>query len=245
LILDAIDIHKSYSTGMRKSLEVLKGVDFSVEEGEMVALVGPSGAGKSTLLHILGGLDSPSKGKVIIGGKSIYKLSDKKLARLRAENIGFIFQFYHLLGEFTALENVMMPVMVKEDLRKTRWLEEKSQELLAQVGLADRVKHRPMEMSGGEQQRVAIARALINEPKVLLCDEPTGNLDSETGDQIMDILLNLNEKKKQTMVLVTHSDEVARACHRIIRMKDGVVEEVEQVREHKDFVEVVEERLEV
>ena len=202
-------------------LEVLKGVDLVINEGENLAIVGPSGAGKSTLLHILGGLDKPSEGSVKFDGEDIYKLNDKKRANLRNERIGFIFQFYHLLPEFTALENVCMPLLIQKDAPNIKEYEEKGLELLAQVGLKARASHKPNQLSGGEQQRVAIARALINRPRIVFCDEPTGNLDSVNSDAIMDLLKRLNEDNKQTFVLVTHDEALARHMKRTLSLRDG------------------------
>ena len=220
MILEASNIKRSYkqSTGR---LEVLKGIDLKVNEGEVTAVVGPSGAGKSTLLHILGGLDSPSEGRVQLDGDDLYKINDRKRARVRNEKIGFIFQFYHLLPEFSALENVCLPLLVKEDAQDMKRAKARGVELLTKVGLKDRLLHKPNELSGGEQQRVAIARALINEPKIIFCDEPTGNLDSQTGEEIINLLLSLNKENKQTLVVVTHDEELARLSGRVVHMRDG------------------------
>lgn len=220
MILNAINIHKSYlhSAG---TLKVLKGIDVRIKEGEIVVIIGPSGAGKSTFLHILGGLDSPDKGRVILEGKDVYSLSDSERAKARNQKIGFIFQFYHLLPEFTALENVMLPAIIKGDRKKIKDLKAKASAILDQVGLTGRVTHRPNQLSGGEQQRVAIARALMNEPKIILCDEPTGNLDSESGRDIILLLEKLNKKNNQTFVIVTHDESIAALSHRTIHMVDG------------------------
>jgi lipoprotein-releasing system ATP-binding protein len=215
-MLRADNLHKIYKDG-KKELRVLKGVSLELRKDEVIAIVGPSGAGKSTLLHILGGIDKPSSGKVFLDNSDFYSLDDIKRARFRNQKIGFVFQFYHLLPDFTALENVMLPGMIKgsKNVKNT------AQMLLEDVGLSKRIRHRPSELSGGEQQRVAIARALINNPKVLLCDEPTGNLDSEMGLEILSILFNLNKKHKTAIVMVTHDKEIAKKAHRIIEMKDG------------------------
>ena len=182
MMLEAKNIHKSYNNG-KKTLEVLKGVDLKIERGEFVAIVGPSGAGKSTLLHILGGLDTPSKGSVIFEKDDIYSLDDLKISGLRNKKVGFIFQFYNLLSEFTVLENVMMPAEIASSDSR-----EAALNLLDKMGLKERINHFPNQLSGGEKQRVAIARGLINNPHLLLCDEPTGNLDSKTGEDIISVI---------------------------------------------------------
>ena len=217
------DIHKTYRQA-ENILHVLKGVSFEIAEGEVLAIVGPSGAGKSTLLHILGGLDRPTQGKVDFFGRDLYALSDEQRAKVRNEHIGFVFQFYHLLAELTALENVILPALVKNNSRKTSAIELDGVKLLEQVGLGGRVTHRPGQLSGGEQQRVAIARALSNGPKVVLCDEPTGNLDSASGTMVLDILLGLNARTKQTVVIVTHDEKIARRAGRVIYIRDGQLE---------------------
>ncbi|MBI4309232.1 MAG: ABC transporter ATP-binding protein [Candidatus Omnitrophica bacterium] len=217
------NVHKTYRQA-GNILHVLKGVSFEIAEGEILGLVGPSGAGKSTLLHILGGLDKPTQGEVEFFGQNMYALSDERRAKLRNEQIGFVFQFYHLLPELTALENVILPALVKNNSRKTGAIELDGVKLLEQVGLGGRVTHRPSQLSGGEQQRVAIARALMNGPKVVLCDEPTGNLDSASGAMVMDILLGLNARAKQTVVIVTHDEKIARRVGRVINIRDGGIE---------------------
>jgi lipoprotein-releasing system ATP-binding protein len=217
-LLRADNVHKIYKDGKRE-LHVLKGVSLELRKDEIIAIVGPSGAGKSTLLHILGGIDKPSSGKVFLDNSDFYSLDDIKRSGFRNRKIGFVFQFYHLLPDFTALENVMLPGMIKgsKNIKNTAEI------LLEDVGLGKRMRHRPGELSGGEQQRVAIARALINNPKVLLCDEPTGNLDSEMGLEILNILFNLNKKHKTAIVIVTHDKEIAGRAHKIIEMKDGKI----------------------
>lgn len=215
-MLRADNLHKIYKDG-KKELHVLKGVSLELRKDEVVAIVGPSGAGKSTLLHILGGIDKPSSGKVFLDNSDFYNLDDVKRARFRNQKIGFVFQFYHLLPDFTALENVMLPGLIKA----SKNIKNTAEILLEDVGLKNRMHHRPGELSGGEQQRVAIARALINNPKVLLCDEPTGNLDSEMGLEILSILFGLNKKNKTAVVIVTHDKEIAKRAHKIIEMKDG------------------------
>ena len=205
-------------------LHVLKGVDLNIEAGEVVAIVGPSGAGKSTLLHILGALDVPTQGHVCFNGQDVYGLNDKERSLLRNSQMGFVFQAYHLLPELTALENVILPMMVKNSSRKTSAIELEGVKLLEQMGLAQRSTHRPSQLSGGEQQRVAIARSLMNKPKVVFCDEPTGNLDSQSGAMVIDVLLNLNKTSGQTVVIVTHDQAIAKRTQKIIRIKDGALE---------------------
>jgi len=218
--LEASNINKSYYN-FNDALRVLKGVNLTIDEGEIIAIVGPSGAGKSTLLHILGGLDRPDQGMVNFDGEDIYNLNDVARAGIRNTKVGFVFQFYHLLPEFTALENVVLPAMVRKRHANKKEFADEGMELLEKVGLKDRVGHRSNQLSGGEQQRVAIARALINRPEIVFCDEPTGNLDSESGRGIIRLLLDLNKESKQTVVIVTHDEEVAARSHRIIHIKDG------------------------
>jgi len=220
-MLRADGIHKIYRDG-KKDLHVLKGIDLEIEKAGSLAIVGPSGAGKSTLLHILGGLDRPSSGKVFVDGLDLYTLKDNKRAGLRNKRIGFVFQFYHLLSEFTALENVMMPALMALDSRlKAQDIRKTTESLMRELGLGDRMQHRPGELSGGEQQRVAIGRSLINSPDVLLCDEPTGNLDSEMGEETLDLLFNLNKKNHATVVIVTHDKAIAKRADRVIEIRDG------------------------
>ena len=220
-MLRADGIHKIYRDG-KKDLHVLKGIDLEIEKAASLAIVGPSGAGKSTLLHILGGLDRPSSGKVFVDGLDLYTLKDNKRAGLRNKRIGFVFQFYHLLPEFTALENVMMPALMALDSRlKAQGIRKTTESLMRELGLGDRMQHRPGELSGGEQQRVAIGRSLINSPDVLLCDEPTGNLDSEMGEETLDLLFNLNKKNHATVVIVTHDRAIAKRADRVIEIRDG------------------------
>jgi lipoprotein-releasing system ATP-binding protein len=220
-ILQAVNIHKSYRE-LATQLHVVKGVDLNVNEGEVVCIVGPSGAGKSTLLHMLGGLDVPDDGQILFEGEDLYRFKDADRAQIRNRKIGFIFQFYHLLAEFSALENVILPLMIKDDVRKNKDLEEKGMQLLDQVGLKERAQHKPKQLSGGEQQRVAIARALVNNPRVVFCDEPTGNLDSQNSQLVTELLMEFNAKNKQTFVIVTHDEQMARVSHRRVSMKDGI-----------------------
>jgi predicted ABC-type transport system involved in lysophospholipase L1 biosynthesis ATPase subunit len=217
----AARIHKTYLLGKR-SLEVLRGVDLEMERGDFVALRGASGAGKSTLLHLLGGLDSPTQGEICLAGINLAGLDRSGLARLRNREVGFIFQAYYLLPELDALENVCLPArMARLDLAKT---EQRARDLLNRVGLSERIEHKPYELSGGEQQRVAIARALINEPKLILADEPTGNLDSHTGEEIINLLCALRTEKQTTLVVATHDANVAARAQRVIQLVDGQIQ---------------------
>ena len=213
---------KAYGTGGIK-LEVLKGIDLTIEPGEVVAIHGPSGAGKSTLLHILGTLDRPTSGTVRYGEVNIDDLSEKRLAGLRNKRIGFIFQFYHLLPEFTAIENIILPAMVNGS--KFKGADQRAHRLLASVGLGDRATHRPDALSGGEQQRVAIARAFINDPEIIFADEPTGNLDERNSREVFELMKELNRQYATTFVIVTHEPELAEAAGRSLRMVDGRIGE--------------------
>jgi lipoprotein-releasing system ATP-binding protein len=213
---------KAYGTGGVK-LEVLKGIDLTIEPGEVVAIHGPSGAGKSTLLHILGTLDRPTSGTIRYGDLNVDGLGEKRLAGLRNERIGFIFQFYHLLPEFTAIENVILPAMVNGT--KFAGADQRARRLLASVGLSDREKHKPDALSGGEQQRVAIARAFINDPEVIFADEPTGNLDERNSLDVFDLMKGLNEEYGTTFVIVTHESSLAKSAGRSLRMADGRIGE--------------------
>ncbi len=204
-------------------LRVLKDVSITVASGEVMAIVGPSGAGKSTLLHVLGGLDKPNEGVVTFEGQDVYAMSDEKRAAWRNAKVGFVFQSYYLMPELTALENVILPLLIKNNSRKTSSIEDKGVKLLESVGLSARVSHRPSQLSGGEQQRVAIARALINEPAVLFCDEPTGNLDSASGLKVMEILLGLNALTRQSVVVVTHDERISARVSRVVNIKDGQI----------------------
>ncbi|MCX6358149.1 MAG: ABC transporter ATP-binding protein, partial [Candidatus Aureabacteria bacterium] len=217
-LLEVRDVRKSYQSGATR-LDVLKGIDLGITRGEILSIVGPSGAGKSTLLHIMGALDRPDSGSVLLGGSDLFGMSENARARVRNSTIGFVFQFYHLLPEFTALENVLMPSMVYRDgafSGRARG-EARASELLDMVGLGGRVTHKPAELSGGEQQRVAIARALMTGPALVLADEPSGNLDSKTGAGIHQLIAELNTHSGQTFVIVTHDEELARIAHRKVR----------------------------
>lgn len=215
-MLKATGIKKSYG-----SLPILKGVDFEVSKGEIVSIIGPSGAGKSTLLHILGTLDKPDEGTVNIQGTEVSKLKGDLLNSFRNQNIGFVFQFHHLLPEFSALENICIPAFIGNKNKKQS--EQRAMELLDLFGLRLRADHKPNELSGGEQQRVAIARALINEPAVVLADEPSGNLDSENAEALHQLFVSLRDNFKQTFVIVTHNEHLAETSDRIVQMRDGLI----------------------
>lgn len=215
-MLHASSIYKSYG-----ELMILKGVDFQVKKGEIVAIVGASGAGKSTLLHIMGTLDKADRGEVLINGIDVNRLSPRQLSAFRNQHIGFIFQFHHLLPEFTALENVCIPAYIHNtDRRKA---EKKAMELLQLLGVDHRSHHKPNELSGGEQQRVSVARALINNPSIVLADEPSGNLDSENANSLHSLFMDLRRELDQTFVIVTHNEELARISDRKVTMKDGLI----------------------
>jgi len=200
-------------------VEVLKGVSLAVAAGELVSIVGPSGVGKSTLLHLLGGLERPTGGTISYGETNLAELTDMALARFRNRHAGFVFQFHHLLPEFSAVENVMLPLLIRRATQAAA--RERAAAFLGRVGLSGRLRHRPGELSGGEQQRVAIARALVGEPAVLLADEPTGNLDSKTGEEVFELLRELNQETRLTCILITHNEELARRTDRVLRMLDG------------------------
>lgn len=220
LPLEVTDVHKVYS-GAAGDLQVLRGVDLQLHHGEALAVIGSSGAGKSTLLHLLGGLDGPTSGTVRVGGTPVTELGSDELAAIRNRQIGFVFQFHHLLREFSALENVMMPCLIAGTDRKVA--RARARALLAEVGLSAREDHRPNQLSGGEQQRVAVARALANDPVVLLADEPTGNLDHHTSERLHDLLFRIRAERGLAMVLVTHNAELAYRADRILKLEDGVV----------------------
>jgi len=227
IFIEMRNLKKSFATAAGE-LQVLKGIHLAIREGEMVGVVGASGAGKSTLLHILGALDMPSSGQVLYGDTDIFSIDRNALASFRNRTIGFVFQFHHLLPEFSAVENVMMPGLIgmgawgngTKGLRHEQ-IQRRAERLLDEFGLSERKRHRPGELSGGEQQRVAVARALILDPKVVLADEPTGNLDTQTGEELFNILVNLNRGKGITFVIVTHNESLSRRCHRILKMIDG------------------------
>jgi lipoprotein-releasing system ATP-binding protein len=221
IILSSENISKSYQSAKKVKLEVLKSISVEIEQNKISVIVGASGAGKSTLLHLLGGLDRPDRGKVFYEQKNIFDFNNDKLARFRNENMGFVFQFHHLLPEFTALENVSIPQMIKGISLKSA--SENSLKLLEIVGLKDRSEHKPAELSGGEQQRVAVARALANNPKIIFADEPTGNLDSANSDSIHKLLFDLRDNFKKTFVIVTHNPELMKLADVIFEIKDGVI----------------------
>jgi len=218
-MIEAKDVVKEYAIG-KVTLRVLKGVSMHLEPGGFVAIMGPSGAGKSTLLHLLAGLDTPNKGGIFWDGQPVSRMSDAQRARFRNETLGIVFQFYHLLPELSAEENVLLPAWMGEWAVR-RELRARAKSCLERVGLGKRLHHRPTELSGGEQQRVAIARALMNEPKWLLCDEPTGNLDSKTGAEIVELLVDVHTRQRMGLLLVTHHAALAERADRRITMQDG------------------------
>jgi len=225
-VIETQNLKKRYRMG-NLDVSALSGVNLRVEAGEFMSIMGPSGSGKTTLLNLIGALDKPTEGKVLIKGTDISKLSDDELAELRNREIGFVFQFFNLMARMSALQNVEMPMAfagVSQGVRKKR-----ATELLERVGLGDRLDHKPTELSGGEQQRVATARALVNNPSVVLCDEPTGNVDSKTGEEIMEILRKLNNEQQQTFVIVTHDPLVAKRVDRIAHMQDGLIVKEETI----------------
>lgn len=223
IILSSENITKSYQSTKKVKLEVLKSISVEIEANKISVIVGASGAGKSTLLHLLGGLDRPDSGSVFYEQKNIFDYNNDKLAKFRNENMGFVFQFHHLLPEFTAVENVSIPQMIKGVSLKSA--SENSLRLLEIVGLKDRAEHKPAELSGGEQQRVAVARALANDPKIIFADEPTGNLDSANSDSIHKLLFDLRDKFKKTFVIVTHNPELMKLADIILEIKDGVIKQ--------------------
>jgi lipoprotein-releasing system ATP-binding protein len=228
-VLSAVALQKTYRKYAIKA-EVLRGLDLEVQQGEFLSIVGASGSGKSTLLHLLGVLDRPDKGEILFDGKRIDNLPSQRRDQLRNQTFGFIFQFYHLLPELTALENVLMPQMIARSvfgwMVHRREIKNRAVELLDRVGLGRRLHHRPRELSGGEMQRAAVARALINRPRVLLADEPTGNLDEETARQVLPVLLSLARKRGATLVIVTHDTGLALSADRMLELRDGRLQEV-------------------
>lgn len=229
VILKAENVHKSYRMGATK-VNVLKGANLAVCEGEFVAIIGASGSGKSTLLHVLGGLDRPDKGVIQFDGRDLNRVRARELNKFRNERVGFVFQFYHLLDELSVLENVLLPAMVSRSvvgwMASRRAVRQRAEALLDQLGLGQRAGHKPYQLSGGERQRVAIGRALMNEPKLLLADEPTGNLDSATGNGILNVFETLN-RAGQTIVMVTHDERIARKAQRIVTLVDGRARQLE------------------
>lgn len=223
ICLRTIDLRKTYISGHER-IEVLRGVDIVVRRGEIISVIGASGTGKTTLLNLIGTLDRPTGGMVLYDGRNIFELTDNELARFRNRDLGFIFQFHHLLPEFSAVENVMMPALIsgmkRSEARKI------SAELLELVGLKGKEEQRPYELSGGEQQRVAVARALVNKPRIVLADEPTGNLDRKTSESVHDLICKLNKELKQTFIIATHNESLAKRSDRILKIFDGKIEEV-------------------
>jgi lipoprotein-releasing system ATP-binding protein len=219
VLLTGEDIWKEYPMGKNQSLQVLKGVNIEIRQGEFVVIVGPSGSGKSTLLHLLGGLDQPTEGIIKLGEQNIFAQTEEELASFRNRSLGFIFQFHHLLPEFTALENVCMPALISGKTIKESI--PRGQLLLEQVGLSERLNHKPNELSGGEQQRVAVARALMNNPQLVLADEPSGNLDEENGLSLHRLLVHLSESLGMTFVVATHNIDLTRRANRVLRLSEG------------------------
>ncbi len=223
-LLGAEDITRTFKPA-EGELEVLKGVNISVQSGEMTAIVGESGVGKSTLLHILGGLDKPSEGFVKVKGTSFNSKNESDLAQFRNTNIGFVFQHHYLMEDFTALENVMIPSLIAGESKETA--QKKAEQLLDNVGLKDRMTHFPKKLSGGEQQRVAVARALVNNPGLVIADEPSGNLDINTGEKLHNLLASLNDKNGTTFLIATHNKDLAKKCRRIVKLENGFIRETE------------------
>ena len=225
LILTAENLSKSYQSNKKNILQVLKSISLEIEENKISVIVGASGAGKSTLLHLLGGLDRPDAGKVFYEQKNIFEFGNDKLAKFRNQNMGFVFQFHHLLPEFTAIENIAIPQMINGTSLNKALV--KSKQLLETVGLAERAEHKPAELSGGEQQRVAVARALANDPKIIFADEPTGNLDSANSESIHKLLFDLRDNYNKTFVIVTHNPELMKLADVIFEIKDGIIKRTE------------------
>jgi len=217
-LLTAQNIYKSFHSG-DEEIKVLQGIDFEIKKGDFVSITGPSGSGKSTLLHILGGLQHPDKGEVLLDGKSLYSNPDRELAKIRNERIGFIFQFHYLLSDFTVLENIMIPLLIKNIKRDKA--EEKVNILLKMVNIEDRALHKPQTLSGGERQRVAVLRAIVNEPSILLADEPTGDLDWEHANIVLQMLKNLHKNKEMTIIIVTHNKRVAKIAKKTYNLSKG------------------------
>ncbi len=220
-LVEARNLTKTYLMG-DVQVHALRGLSISIKKGEVIAIMGPSGSGKSTLMNILGCLDRPTAGTYHLNGQNVADLEGNSLAEIRNREVGFVFQSYNLLSKSTALANTMLPLRYRRNGHELP--QQKAEELLVRVGLGDRIKHKPFELSGGQQQRVAIARALVNDPAIILADEPTGNLDSKSGEEIMDLLLDLNQERKVTLILVTHDPKVAAHAERIVRLLDGRVE---------------------
>jgi putative ABC transport system ATP-binding protein len=219
-VIEAVDLCKSFQLGV-DTVEILKDINVTIEKGEFVSIMGPSGSGKSTLLYLVGGLDKPTSGSIKINGKELSVMKDKEESIMRRRDVGFVFQFYNLIPNLNVEENVMLPILL--DGKKMKDYKQSLDEILEIVGLCDRRRHTPRELSGGQQQRVAIARALINDPEIILADEPIGNLDSKTGNEVMALLQKINREKNKTIVQVTHSEEAAEYGNRVIRVRDGKV----------------------
>ncbi len=229
------NLQRSFNMG-QQTVHVLNGITMTIERGEMVAIIGASGAGKSTLLHILGTLDRPTKGEVLFEGQNMFKVSETALASFRNRRIGFVFQFHHLLPEFTALENVALPALIQKIPKHTAI--ESAKSLLSEVGLSHRFDHKPGELSGGEQQRVAVARALIRQPDLVLADEPTGNLDTHTGEELFGLLRKLNETHGTAFIIVTHNEKLSHQTDRLIHLQDGQILEDRYLKESSPSSEV-------
>lgn len=221
-LIETKNLNKSFNEG-ELLVEVLKGIDFTIKSNQSIAIIGTSGSGKSTLLHLLGGLDMPDKGEVFINNKNMGKLNDKQRGELRNQYLGFVYQFHHLLDEFTALENIAMPLLIRRDDKEESL--DKASNLLNKVGLSKRAQHKPGELSGGERQRAAIARALVTEPKCILADEPTGNLDEKTAEQVFELILELNQSLGSSIIMVTHNMSLSRRADRVLKLKEGFLEE--------------------
>lgn len=226
VIVECVDLKKAYILGEVK-VDALRGINMKIKRGEMISIMGPSGCGKTTLLNIIGSLDSPTSGKVFLEGRDISNANEKELTKIRRKSVGFIFQFYNLLPVLTAFENVELPLLISGVPKKIR--QTRTMELLEKVDLLERKDHKPDELSGGERQRVAIARSLANKPSILLADEPTGDLDTETGFTILNLLKEVNKTENQTLVLVTHDASIARQSNRIFHIKDGMIDDIEEV----------------
>lgn len=227
VVIELKEVGKTYFIG-DLSLQVLRGINLEIKKGEFVVIVGPSGSGKSTLMNQVGVLDVPTSGTILLGGKDISKLTESDLAQLRGKKIGFIFQQFNLISTLTALENVILPTIFQNVPEEERT--KKAKRLLAEVGLSDRMNHKPNELSGGQQQRVAIARALVNDPEIILADEPTGNLDSKSGQQVMDMLAKLHQEEKKTIILITHDIELVHYAQKVVYLKDGEIVKIEHSR---------------
>ncbi len=221
ILLHAENLWKEYPVGKNLSVQVLKGLDVEIRNGEILVIVGPSGSGKSTLLHILGGLDRPTSGKVIFENQDIFSFSEEKLASFRNSRMGFVFQFHHLLSEFTALENVAMPALIGG--KSFQFVRSKAEKILKEIGLGERLNHKPNELSGGEQQRIAVARALMNNPKLIFADEPSGNLDEENAAILHDLLVDLSKEHETTFVIATHNPSLTKRADRVMRLADGKI----------------------